>query len=589
MKRWTTTLLVMGLLASSAHATTIDDFRRSTSVTLTSASAQLHITGPLTDEEKTSSSGGTLCMTKPAGSLDVDVNLSALGLPLTLHFSGTAPQPNHVRLAVDQLVNQCLSLPGGSAEVERVRGVLTLRLYGLADPFPAQCGGGEHSQTFAVNGGGEGDPDNYLIIDADPLCSGIFSGKAVVHDIRLRGESGAPPPDLPVLISSFTSEQTFICPPPNKDVVIPGELRLQNPAPSGGAVFSLHSSDPQVLTWPPAVTIARGYSGATFTTRIPKGLTGDFVITAQGPQGALGQHVISVTYDPLCRVVHHLPRPVSTCLPCLYGAKMRAGKPAGIIGVSSGGDVLYSSAPVELGAAGYGTSNGRSMGYARVGLSTVEFPDTRLLDMNALGVAVGADVRAVTPTPVRALAAGQLEELDSLSGVGEARFVDDDGNAVGWVADALGARHAALWVDRALTLFELPRTAVSSEAVSLADDGTVVVTYRTAAGGTGSLLFNLADRGPRSFREVDVPAGWTGVELVGANTSGVAGHLIGFHGEREPFLDFGAGVQLVRNLLDPGVDVTELKGLGPANELIARGVLDGTPQDFVLRGEGKAP
>jgi hypothetical protein len=157
---WTPRAAMAVLITSAfAHATTVDDFRRGTSLTLKTSEAQLHLVTALGDQSAANTATGEACVSKSTGSLDVDLDLSPYGLPVVAHFVGSAPTPNTIRLVVNQSVNQCLQLGGNAAFVKSLSGVLTLHLSGLAEPVASTCAP-DLSQRFTVLGGGETDTEN---------------------------------------------------------------------------------------------------------------------------------------------------------------------------------------------------------------------------------------------------------------------------------------------------------------------------------------------------------------------------------------------------------------------------------------------
>ncbi len=584
---WTLRVAMTVLVASAAaHATTVDDFRRGTVVTLVKTEAQLHISTFWKDFFIANTATGEVCLNKQSGSLDVAVDLSSFGLPVTVPFVGTLVTANSVRLVANQTINQCLSLGGQAAFVKSISGTLTLHFTALPEPVAGTCAP-DLSERFAIIGGGETDTENQLVVEAESDCNndlGTVDAHIVAHDLKANGLSGRALPPPPLAIASFDSEQTFICPAPSKPLTVPGALQLNQKAPTGGWSFALWSSEPAIPAQPSTLLVSAAQSQAHFSTVVPKGWLGTYTLSTSG-QGLFGKHEVTVSNDPNCRVVTVLPPKLPSCLPCLYGERLRWEKPSGIISQSEKGAV-YSTAPSLAGVAGYSVVDGAVTGhFIDSGGAVSTFPDVQFIDLNDSGLAVGtmSDPRR-GGRPVLLLPGGSLRSLETPSGVGEARWVDAEGNIGGWVASSSGLRQPAIWSAERLRLLPLAEGA-DGAVVSLDDDGLAAVVFRDASGKTGSYTYDLKSG---EKRDLPLPPSTllddaVGVEVVGATTLGVAGHYVRRTGERVPFLDFGMGAQLVAPILDARVTVDRLIGLGPAGQLIAHGTLDGQAQDMVLQ------
>lgn len=173
--------------------------------------------------------------------------------------------------------------------------------------------------------------------------------------------------------------------------------------------------------------------------------------------------------------------------------------------------------------------------------------------------------------------AGQLTLLPSPSGLGEARVVNNEGAVGGFVLDNNNQR-AALWRWGKLQVLH-PQGALQSEVVSLSEDGLAVVSAISANGQTQGFTFDLQRQ---SLKAWPTPAGYDGVEVIGATRAGlVAGNLI-TKGVREPFIDFGAGVQVLSKLSNQGFVVDRMISLDAAGALLASITIKGVTKIQLL-------
>ncbi len=587
---WKRSLLAAALCAAgTSTATPAEDFARGSSVEMFAATAGVHTTGPFGfDRRDPAMSSGAVCFTKAPGSFNLDFDMTELGLPITVQLIGTPVGENQVRFTVDQTLNQCVTIQGADRRVKRVTGTITANLSNFVEPMPGTCAA-DFAQNLQVMGGPEGDTENQLHITVDSGCGDVtIGGDVVVHDITIDAVSGLAEPEFPVEVASMTLDRTVICPAPARDVRVRGELRLRNPAPRLGAIFTMNSNVTGVPITPDPLGFARGEFARRFTSTVPAGFLGTYTVTANGPGSVAASSNIVVAdgfavFGGACRFPKALlwRETFGDCLACNFKGRLRLRRPASTLARSSKG-IAYRSAASAAGAAGYSTLEGKLEGILTDAHGTIvkRIADVQLFDMNDPGLAIGTfiDPQKQSHAPVHFKLGGQLAWLPSPSGYGEARVVNDAGAIGGWVLDTRNVQQAALWENGQLLSLH-PQGALQSEVVSLSDDGLATVVATLPSGQVVSSTFDTVKRKLQSFK---VPAGYDGVELVGATNEGLyAGHLMN-KGARVPFIDFGVGVQLLNQLSTNGTTVDQLISLEADGALLVNATFKGDAKILLL-------
>lgn len=556
-----------------------DDFARGEKVELIASSAALRITAPFVDQRRAVGSASPICIDKAADSFDVDIPFDSFGLPVSVRFTGTRVDATHVRLTADQRIDQCVSIEGSNRFVKRVTGSVTLNLSSFEFPTAGTC-----VSDFAANAQVDASAaDNRLHFTVDSGCGGVtVNADVVVSDLVIDALVGKHAPPLPIIVDRFQLERSYICPSPTEPTRVPGWLTLRHLAPFSGVNFGLSSDTPGVNPSPATLRVEPRRSRGTFSTTVPAGFVGTVNFTARDfISGATANTSLTVSnglpaLGGRCRIPKLLllakNNLLGVCLACGFRGPIRQGRPAGTIARNQWGSAFQSAASLA-GAAGWSTLSGKLEGQlfdAKGALQTLA--DVRFTDMNDVGAAAGTYVDPVKQTHAPVLwVAGALKSLPSPSGYGEAEFISNQGHVGGWVLDGKNTMQAALWRNGALRTLH-PQSAVSSRVVSVSNDGLAVVQAFDAKGRPFALTHDIAKN---LTTLVATPAGFDGVELVGATREGLrAGHLVK-NGVRTPFIDFGVGVQPLSQLQSQGWTVTELLALSDDGDLLATATLNG--------------
>lgn len=593
MKRLKRTFLA-AVVCAAGHgwATPAEDFARGEKVELVASSAKLHITaGGIYDSRQDVSSMATVCIDKTGGSYDVRIPFESFGLPVDVAFTGTPIDATHLRLTTNQDINRCVSLNGADRFVRRVTGTLTVALSGLETPTAGTCAG-DFAANGQVTGGPEGDVDNQLRFTVESGCGGItIGGEVVVHDITIDALVGKHAPAPAIAVDRFEFDPAFICPSPTRDRRVPGQLQLRERLSFASASFNLSSNNASVVPSPSTATVAPYGTRASFATTVPAGFVGTVDFTATHPMtGATRTTQLVVSnglqvYGNKCRAPKFLLAKnnlLGVCLACDYRGRLRFGRPASNVAHGANG-VAFMSASSQFGSAGWSTLDGKLVGRITDVNGTLlkEFADTRFSEMNDLGEAVGTFVDPWKQTHAPVLQSnGQLKWLQSPTGFGEAELINNDGTIGGWVLDQQNVMRAAIWVNGTLRSLH-PQSAQASRVVSLSEDGLAVVQAWDSKGNAFALTHDVKSK---KTTPVQTPAGYEGVELVGGNNEGGlrAGHFVSKGGVRTPFIDFGAGIQLVNQLQTNGYVIERLISLSDSGELLAQATFNGTSSVLVF-------
>ncbi|HEY4244776.1 MAG TPA: hypothetical protein VGM88_33405 [Kofleriaceae bacterium] len=215
---------------------------------------------------------GNFTVAKTPGTLDIDVPLSAFGLPSpqTLHATATATATNTVAYQADTRFSPAIDLLGdGSVELSRLQGTFTLATYPIPPGEQAPCGdcGGTY---FSIEGGS--------------LTATTQLGATTISIDRAVGVTGAsralltttagPPQgvawsgvyDLPVCSTGIASSTQL-------------EVALDRPAPSSGARISARITSGTGVSTPSELSLEPGRDSVIVPLTIAANASGSSTLT----------------------------------------------------------------------------------------------------------------------------------------------------------------------------------------------------------------------------------------------------------------------------------------------------------------------
>ncbi len=567
-------VVVMCCLAAASRATPVEDFIRGTNVELNGAMAELH--GAFINSSVMSTT--PVCSTKAMNSANVSIVIAGVTVP----FTGTVLDATHMRFTVDQTMSQCVNFNGDQVLIEKITGQITAQLNESLDPIVGTC-----ANDFAQNIQVVPAPGDSLAIDAKLGCSGSILGDTVhVTNITLDGLSGLHEPVGPLSVRQIHFERTFVCPAPARELFLPGTLRLRDFAASPGASFSLTTSDPMNVGAAPSPLFipTRGIE-APIAAIIPAHYTGTFTITATSGAASGTSAEITVT-NPYIGTVCRIPKTLiwrptfGECIACDWRGRLRRGWAAGELS-RSGMNTYYSSAPSMFGTAGYSTLDGPLVGYIRYfdGTPIAYQLNTQFFDVSDFGTAAGTAISTINAahSPVK-YEWGSVTPLATPIGLGEARFVNNDGVIGGWVIDGSNANLASLWTSAGLQIIH-PTGAAHSRVVALTDDGLASV---QGIDSNGNGIAAVYDLDTATLTPYPTPMGWEGVELIGASRDGtIVGNLIS-KGAKYPFVDGGGGVQLLSSINPTAIVIQRVISLGTDGAILVAANDNGTPRTLLF-------
>ncbi|MBN1204577.1 MAG: hypothetical protein JXB05_06600 [Myxococcaceae bacterium] len=573
-RKLTYCLLAVLTAATAAHADAIDDVRRGTNLRFIHAQARL--------DGETFTAGEWL-IPKPAGTLDITVPLSHLGIS----------HPDSVRLTgarsgstIIWTFNQSLSptLISGSTHIERLSGQIVAQALLVPGTATPTCGGVACAYDVLLIPG----PGSKIFVEGCqyvwPACWG-FSKEVEVRTFRAFG--GLPRP----LLASVSLDLPGSRCASSSTTYAGGVVTLESMAPAGGATVDLRSTDPSHVQVRPVI-VPEGRRSARFTVAISPSWTGSAQIVASAG-GAIGMALVD---RHACYI---------TIPPSVLRLLLMQGRPFGLLADGrvlfrgKAGDALYdpkSQESVDLSSllklsdptvVAY-TPGGELLGNAKQGDSPVAFlwnmhqeearayKDVEPVGINPLGLALARDLtapgewRALDETGARPLPKLQSLMLSRAAGNSAGQF------AVGLLSDQK-PMPALVYEDSVSVLSQF-----EGEAVDTIASGMVVGHARNAQGQMQpfrwepkkGLVWQPLPSGCSSATVKDLnEAGW----FTGTADCGKSGPV--------PYLTDNVGkvIRIDQVAQEKGVTFVEALALSDTNTVLLRGLTsDGADVYYLL-------
>lgn len=503
------------------HADPLGDFKTGTILYLRTGAISL---------AGTPSQTGGVKLSKPANTLDFDLDATAVGspLPITLHLVAVATGSSWIEYQFNETWNGGLPIDGDGDLLYSATGQLVLKL-------------GHSPSDLRAYGN--------IALDSDPaqpnymLASGNWGNQVITIDqVSLFGGL------LPATLTNFALVGSPETCSDSAPVKVPFLVALDNPAPPGGQIVTLRSANHIGVSLPSQVVVPGGYNSTTFDATVAPSFVGNVELEAKG-NGAF--ELLDLEVDPAhdCQSgsgsgVPVAYNPDSECTTCQYGGINDWGEKIELVDrvveiirgstVQTLASLLPSLAPTMITANAYSdggyvagelTASGVTQGYrtnidhiaGKADLLGTFSPAT----VNRYGTMVGSMPDPATERSHAAISNGHHSALLPVSNLdayqSTALFLSDNGEVVGTYIMKLGD------VTRGF------RMAAKGAATALPEVGTIpgVPVAANAAGqialdgkdSTGASVAAVVDANNR-VTLLGSPSGYTAFHITGMNAAG---------------------------------------------------------------------